>query len=540
MPTRSSSSIYVPKAGIEPTAIPARKGQSLLGAAGALAVRVADTVETDLRAAADQWMIDAVTRLRGAANDILVGNGEVQPGIGFAKRAAAEFDKTAAAIAKTKPPYANWDSAVAVVRRDFLEPAAVVEKAAVDRVASTLANTSVRVMREGAAVGFGDPFHMSGEGEAVVNALKLPPSERDAALAQARSIPLDHLRRLATEDPERALALLESDEVRARIPHAVLAGIRKDLLSETAGLEARKRASATANALKTRSAMDDVIRGVQDGKLPITALPLKPAGAKGAVWASLQKASDGARQAATARAKSLHEVANELERGKALNPNDPKHRKGIDALWDDHGHVLVQDLSGEQRARLEAQFADLAGIVPEALRRGWVLDLKSADPSRMAQAADAIGLLKHKDAQAGIDLDAEDRRLLDAIRGQLSVGTEGKAAAQAVLDGRGLSPDKRSAAERRFEAFLEGEDVARALDQAMSDERVRAEDLQSAVQQEPYDPSNPPAWDQAPYDKLRSNTEMTFMSRANGSSGNSSFFPGEGFSSEDEAARLHS
>ncbi len=133
------------------------------------------------------------------------------------------------------------------------------------------------------------------------------------------------------------------------------------------------------------------------------------------------------------RADERDAVVKAMTTGKALDANDPAQQRGLDDLYENHFAPDLEGRTPEEQRQRKLDFIGAAGVVPDQVRREINADLRSGDARRMADAAQFIDELEHKNPAFGKAFDGGDRRTARSIASMTASGIDGIAAAKNFL-----------------------------------------------------------------------------------------------------------
>lgn len=485
------SKIYEPTLAVPAVNIPRNVPDTLLGAVGKEAAEAAGALAQQGRANAAAWAAEAVPQLQRDMIQSLAGaQAAGVTGDALVEHFHNDLRARVEALRQQMPPYAERVLRNGVATVEYRLGATVNAVAA--RGAEQVRWGAIGDMlgNQAAAVSSGlvDPADAMAESHAIVNASKLTPEQRQKARTQVDQLGMHYVLGELARHPSELPTLMESDRVKTLIGDRWL----RTRVRDTAHVVARQKEQDDElhNVIGEQMTLGRLNRELatfaDTGSLPEGTL-LEISKTQSKHRAAITRFFQGALKERSRRFSGIDAVAKAFAGGDALNPDDPSHQESVDAWWERYAGAGQRNPAEDWRG-FSSEFIARTGIVPKALGQELARGLTSSTAAGVAEAAETIWSFGASGDKVLPFLDADSRRKLDMFFAHKLLGFSSEEAAEVLHKESGRNDDSRFA----LAELMEGRDVERALREVFDHL-----DRQSKVRTLEYDPSRPPAWDQA-------------------------------------------
>lgn len=299
--------------------------------------------------------------------------------------------------------------------------------------------------------------------------LDLPAKTVDGLRSRLPEIPIAALRALIARSPMAARALIKRREGPADrsfgVPAAALRVLAKDAKAAVETAEAAQSDERSVAATRARAdalmLADDAERGEAPAREFYRGVR-QPDGIR--ATPDVRKRSAAVRKRVTEQAQVAQAVREKLARGEAIDADHKDDVDGLDSYYQ-AGSDARATLEPVARDREDLTLVRLAGAMPRGMMRRVAEQLRGEDLDAAAAAAALVAAAEKADAKLVSRLDDSTLELARRIDAAVRAGLAGREAVRLLRESIDLSPAERKRREEEFYRVLDGEAIARAIEE---------------------------------------------------------------------------
>ena len=308
--------------------------------------------------------------------------------------------------------------------------------------------------------------------------LDLPAKTMNQLRSRLPEIPIAALRSLIVRSPAAARSLIKRREGPAResfgVPPGALHLLAKEAKAAVAAAESSLSDERSVAATRARVDALTMADDVERGEAPAAELYRSRRGSDERELRDVRRQRAAVRKRLAERAEAAQVVRGKLARGEAIDADHTDDIDGLDSYYR-AGADARAILDPGARDREDLALVRLAGAMPQGVARRVVEQLRGEDLDAAAAAAAFVAAAEKVDAKLVSRLDDSTLELVHRIDAAVRAGLAGREAVRRLRESIDLSPAERKHREEEFRRVVDGEAIARAIEELFG---VRISDME--------------------------------------------------------------